>query len=269
MRYHNRMRPRHVAKFVKILLRLTLLILFYPQLGLTQPSAELESLRKDIEVLKQGQLRIQKELEAIKDLLRAREIPPAVQIQDVFLSVDDDPFKGDENARLTLIEFSDYQCPFCARHFREILPQIERDYIKTGKLKYVFRDFPIESIHKEALKSAEAANCAGEQGKYWEMHDRLFANQKALGLKDLPVYAQALGLDLSSFRQCLDSGRQVTEIRKDIADGVKAGVKGTPTFFLGFTEPNDLKVKALSIIRGAQPYTNFREAIERLISTQK
>ena len=102
------------------------------------------------------------------------------------------------------------------------MPQIERDYIKTGRLKYVFRDFPIESIHKEAFKAHEAANCAGEQGKYWEIHDRLFANQRALGLKDLSGYAGALSLDLESFERCLNGGKHAAEIRKDIAAGEEA-----------------------------------------------
>ena len=149
------------------------------------------------------------------------------------------------------------------------MPQIERDYIKTGKVKYVFRNFPIESIHKEAFKAAEAANCAGEQGKYWEMHARLFAHQKALSPKDLSGHAQALGLDMPEFQQCLDSGKHATEIRNDIAEGQKSGVTGTPIFFLGFTDPKNSKVKVLRVIRGAQPYASFREAIDSLLSSQK
>ncbi|MBI4488594.1 MAG: DsbA family protein [Deltaproteobacteria bacterium] len=253
-----------------LLLGPVLLALLVAQAGFAQPgSIELEALRKDIETLKEGQRNLQKELDSIKSLLSGRQTPTQAVTQEVVLSVDDDPFKGDKNARLALIEFSDYQCPFCARHFRQTLPQIERDYIQTGKVKYVFRDFPIESIHPEAFKAAEAANCSGEQGKYWEMHDRLFANQRALGLKDLPLHAQELGLDLPSFQQCLGSGRQASEIRKDMADGMRAGVRGTPTFFFGYTESNDPKVKALKVLTGAQPYAAFREAIENLLSVQK
>jgi protein-disulfide isomerase len=149
------------------------------------------------------------------------------------------------------------------------LPQIEKEYIKTGKVKYVVRDFPLEAIHKDAFKAAEAAHCAGEQGKYWEMHDRLFANQRALGPKDLPQHAQALGLDVSKFQQCLESGKHAARIRKDLEDGRRAGVTGTPGFVLGVTEPNDPKVKVLRVIKGAQPYTSFRDAIESILSSQK
>jgi hypothetical protein len=160
-----------------ILLGLMLLTLFSPHHGSAQPSEELKVLQKEIEALKEGQIAIQQELQEIKSLLRARQAPQLAETQEVVFSIDDDPFRGDRSAKLTLIEFSDYQCPFCARHFREILPQIEREYIKSGKVKYVFRHFPIESIHKEAFKAAEAANCAGEQGKYWEMHAQRFAQR--------------------------------------------------------------------------------------------
>ena len=149
------------------------------------------------------------------------------------------------------------------------MPQIEREYIKTGKLKYVARDFPLESIHPLAFKAAEAAHCAGEQGKYWEMHSRLFENQRALSLKDLPQHAQALGLDAPKFQQCLESGKYASRIRKDLADGQKAGITGTPGFFLGVTEPNDPKVKALRVLKGAQPYASFKDAIDSLLSSQQ
>ncbi|MBI4483393.1 MAG: DsbA family protein [Acidobacteria bacterium] len=222
-----------------------------------------------MEALKEGQIAIEKDLEAIKDFLRGRQAAPPPEPQDVVLSFKDHPFKGDKNAKVAFIEFSDYQCPFCARYFRETLPQIEKDYIQTGKIKYGFRHFPIESIHPEAFKASEAANCAADQGKYWEMHDRLFAHPDALGLKDLSEHAQALKIDLPSFQQCLESGKKATEVRKDIADGMKAGVRGTPTFFLALVEPNESKIKALRMITGAQPYSSFKEAIDSLLSAQK
>jgi protein-disulfide isomerase len=123
-------------------------------------------------------------------------------------------------------------------------------------------------MHKQAFKAAEAANCAAEQGKYWEMHSWIFANPKGLGSEDLSRHAQALGLDLGRFQQCLDSGKQADEIRTDIADGRQAGVRGTPTFFLGLTNPNDSKVIALITLRGAKPFPSFKEAIESLLSSK-
>lgn len=256
-------------KYLWRLLGLILGALLQTQIGFAQSTEDLKALRKEIESLKQGQSVIQKDLEEIKNLLRGRVATPPPEPQNVVLSVKDYPFKGEKNAKITLVEFSDYQCPFCSRHFRDTIPQLEREYISGGKVKYVFRNFPIESIHPQAFKAAEAANCAGEQRKYWEMHDRLFANQNLLGVKDLPNHAKTLGLDLTNFQQCLDSGKHASKIRSDLADGQKAGVQGTPTFFLGLTEPNDVNVKAARIIRGAQPYAAFKAAIDSLLTGQK
>ena len=151
---------------------------------------------------------------------------------------------------------------------RETLPQLEREYIATGKIKYAFRNFPITAIHPLAFKAHEAANCSGEQEKYWEMHDRLYANPTALGPGDLSRHARALTLDLPKFQRCLDSGKHAEKIRADVAEGNLAGVKGTPTFFLGVTRPDDTQITAVRIIRGAQPYAAFKAAIESLLSTK-
>ncbi len=223
-------------------------------------------LSRDIESLKARLEAIQRELDEPKAGLRTRPQGAQQEPRDVTLGVKDAIFKGERTAKLTLIEFSDYQCPFCGRHSRETLPQIVRDYVETGKLRYVFRNFPLETLHPHAFKAAEAAYCAGEQGRYWEMHDRLFANQQALGVPQLSGHAQALGLDLTSFEQCLGSAKYAVKIRKDLADGQTAGVRGTPMFYLGVTESNDGDVKIVHVIRGAQSYPTLREAIERLLT---
>ncbi len=245
-------------------------LLFGATPAFTQPSGELENLRREVEALKEWQGRMQRELQELKSLVggrQARPAAPAAETQSLALSIDGAPFKGETKARLTLIEFSDYQCPFCARHVRETLPQIERDYISTGKVKYVVRDFPIESIHPQAFRGHEAAHCAGEQGRYWEMHARLFANQGAMGPNDLVSHARTLGLNLPVFQQCVESGKYSSGIRKAFAEGQTAGVTGTPTFFLGFTDSDGLKVKAVRMIRGAQPFSVFKEVIDSLLDT--
>jgi protein-disulfide isomerase len=146
---------------------------------------------------------------------------------------------------------------------------MEKEYISTGKVKYVFLDFPLP-FHKQASKAAEAAHCAGEQGKYWEMHDKIFANQKAMEPKDLSEYAKAIGTDVSKFQQCLDSGKYAEAIKKDIAEGQKAGVTGAPSFFLGYADPaKPGTVKATKMLKGAQPYAKFKEAIDSLLLPQK
>jgi len=149
------------------------------------------------------------------------------------------------------------------------VPQLDKDYISTGKVKYIYRDFPLESLHQNAFKAAEAGRCAGEQGKFWEMHGQLFANQQALGPEDLAKYAQTIGLDVSLFKQCLESGHYTEAIRKDIADAQGAGLTGTPSFFLGLTGADGTPVKVLRTIKGAQAYPAFKAAIESLLAGQQ
>jgi protein-disulfide isomerase len=239
-------------------------------LAQTDPTREeLKGLQKQIETLNEAQKAMGKELQEIKALLQGRAGPPNLPPQNVTVSLGNKPSKGDKNAKLTLVEFSDYQCPFCSRSFRDTLRQIEKEYVLTGKLKYILRDFPIESIHKDAFKAAEAANCAGEQGKYWEMHDRLFRNQNQLDAGELPKHAQAIGLSLSVFQQCVDTGKYASEVRKDLEDGRRAGVQGTPTFFLGVQDSDSQSIKILRVIVGAQPYVQFKEAIEWALGQAK
>lgn len=140
--------------------------------------------------------------------------------------------------------------------------------MKPGKVKYVVVDFPLP-FHRNALKAHQAANCANDQGKYWEMHDRLFGNQRTLGEKELSGHAKAVGLDVAAFEECLQSGEHAPEIQKDIAEGRKAGVRGTPSFGLGYTEPESSEVMIVQLIRGAQPYSTFKRAIDALLKAEK
>ncbi len=127
-------------------------------------------------------------------------------------------------------------------------------------------DLPLESIHKLAFKAAEAANCAGEQGKFWEMHDRLFANQRTL--EPWKAHAEAVGLDVSKFEGCLNAGKQAEEIRKDMAEAAKAGVTGTPLFFLAYTDPSSSKIKTVARLSGAQPFAVFKAEIDKLLAAE-
>ncbi len=229
-------------------------------------SPDITALQADVTTLKKELEVVQRELREIKSLLRERLGSPSGGAQSIVLSIGDGPFKGAPDARVTLVEFTDYQCPFCARHQRDTVPRLQEAYIKTGKLKYVVRDFPLESIHPAAVKAAEATHCASEGGKYWEMHERLFANPPALGSDDLVPHAQALGLDSQAFTRCLESGKYATRVRQARAEGERAGVRGTPAFFLGLTEPNGEKITAVTTIRGAQPFARFEEAIEKLLA---
>ena len=170
------------------------------------------------------------------------------------VSVDDDPVIGSPDAPVTIIEFSDFQCPFCERFYTQTLPLIEENYVKTGKVKIVFRDFPLNSIHPQAQKASEAAECAYELGgndAFWKYHNKLFENQDALDVASLKKYAVEIGLDANKFNSCLDSGKKASEVAKDLADGEKAGVTGTPAFFINGR-----------LVEGAQPYANFQKVID-------
>lgn len=236
-----------------------------------QSGGEIENLKKEIETLKKNQREILKELEALKRTiprippLRSGRRPPS----NVVLRVKGNPFKGSGNARVTLIEFSDYQCPFCARHARETLPKLEKEYIHTGKLKYVFRDYPIPQLHPEAPKAHEAANCSGRQNQYWKFHDLLFQDQRSLAVSRLKKFARDLGLDMAKFNRCLDGGEETAEIAADRREGGMAGIRGTPTFFLAYTVPNEDDVKTVGRIMGAQPYDVFKSAIDSLLAIKK
>ena len=174
---------------------------------------------------------------------------PRIQV-----SVDDDPAQGPEAAPITMIEFSDFQCPFCKRT-RPTIAQIMDTY--KGKVRYVFRDFPL-SFHKNAQKDAESAECAGEQGKYWEYNTLLWDKQGSQEVDQLKQYAKEMGLNAGKFNECLDSGKFAKEIEKDAADGAAAGVSGTPAYFI-----NGI------FISGAQPFEKFQEVIDSELALKK
>ena len=180
---------------------------------------------------------------------------PSPTVAVVPVSADDDPGLGPADAGVVIVEFSDFQCFYCARFATETLGQILNTYGKSVRL--VYRDFPLISIHSQAQKAAEAAQCAQEQGKYWEYHDLLFENQQALDIGSLKAYAEQLGLDTDDFDDCLDSGRFASEVAKDLTDGQGYGVTATPTFFINGR-----------LVRGAQPFSVFQALIEEQLAKQ-
>ena len=178
--------------------------------------------------------------------------------QAKFVSVDDDPVLGNANAKVTIIEFGDYQCPSCRLFWREIEPRLKKEYIDTGKVKLVFRDFPIQQIHPEATIAAMAAQCAADQGKYWEYHDRIFRQQDRgsddvvrFKAADLKKWGADIRLDTAVFNACIDSARHQDEVAKDYADGTAAGIQGTPTFFINGR-----------VVGGAQSFPVFKKIID-------
>lgn len=143
-----------------------------------------------------------------------------------------DPVRGDSQSPVTIVEFSDFQCPYCKKFWKDSLPDVLSRYVQTGKARIVYRDFPLMQIHAQAEKAAEAAACAFEQQKFWEFHDAIFENQAALSVANLKTWARRIGLDGGAFDQCLDSGKKRDEVLKDYQDGLALGITGTPSFFV-------------------------------------
>lgn len=233
-------------------------------------SVSYAGVEEDIKEIKKDLSDVKGKLQEIKKLLESSRsqvagTPPAPALTESEASIDDDPILGKKDAPITLIEFSDYQCPFCARFSKETLPQIKKDFIDKGKVRYIFRDYPLSTIHPKAQIAAEAAQCANDEGKYWQMHDLLFDNQKALEKEDLQKYAKEVGLNMNNFNNCLEKAKYFKEVKDDIQAGEKAGVQGTPAFILGKTTKDGV-IKG-KFIKGAHPFQTFKNAIEEMLKS--
>ena len=192
------------------------------------------------------------------------QIPTQPTAPQVFrVSLDDDPVKGNPDAPVTVVEYSDFQCPFCLRFFQQTLPLIEENYIDTGKIKFVYKDLPLDSLHPNARAAHIAAECADEQGKFWEYHDVLFEKQPQwsnLASSELQnkftEFATDMGLQAASFESCMQSPNIADEVNKDTLEAASYGATGTPTFFIGNEEDGFVKLV------GAQPYQTFQAVID-------
>ena len=171
------------------------------------------------------------------------------QVRRYDVPIDDDPIIGPENAPITIIEFSDYECPYCQKWHQETYDKLLETY--PDQVRFVYRDFPLESIHPDAEPAAEAANCANEQNAFWKYHDLLFDRPNGLGREAYIGYASSLGLDTAAFTECLDSGRYKEEVQADLSFAVNLGVQSTPTFF----------INGIPLV-GAQPFEVFQQVID-------
>jgi protein-disulfide isomerase len=252
-------------------MRATVLFLVAALIGTAHPSVaqsvdSITALRRDLDELRREQAATLHELQEIRRLMsdqRAQGGPVSTPE-----TIDGrGPSLGRVSAPITIVEFSDYQCPFCGQFFRETLPLLVAEYVKIGRVRLVYHDFPLSSLHPSALKAAEAARCAGDQQRYWEYHDALFQNQSSLEETKLVQRALMLELDTTAFNRCLKSGHYSNAIKQSIAEGEQAGVDGTPTFFLGTLDPGTTNVRVAHVIQGAKAYAEFKEVIQELIST--
>jgi protein-disulfide isomerase len=221
---------------------------------------EIAALNKDVQIM-QAEL---KDLKSKPSVATAPSAPTPQAVIEKVVSIDDDPIKGDKNAPITIVEFSDYECPFCRRSYENVFSKLDEEYISKGKVRVVFRDFPL-GFHKKAIPAAIAANCAGEQGKYWELHNFLFENPDKLETEAVLNSVEELGLDKGKFEACINDSSKGEEITKDFKDGQNYGVQGTPSYFIGKT--TDGGEITGTLVRGAQPYSVFKEHIDDLLES--
>ena len=194
-----------------------------------------------------------------------RTAPPLLPLPTEPVSLAGAAIKGSPQAKVALVIYSDFECPFCARFANDTWPTLGSKYVGTEKVQAAFRHLPIEQIHSSALKAAEATECAAQQSQFWPMHDVLFKNTKQLGEMALLSYAQQIRLDLPNFRTCLN-GMTTAKIRADAAAASALGITGTPAFFVGAIQP-DGRVKVTERIAGARPIATFEAAIDRALAT--
>jgi len=173
------------------------------------------------------------------------------------------PTQGSAQARYAIVEFSDFECPFCRRHVEQTLPALMEKYVASGQVQYVFADFPL-SFHAKAKAAAVAAHCAGKQNQYWEMHAKLFGNQRKLGPDDLARYAEELQLDLSQFGACTTDPAVTAQVDVGFALGRSVGVSGTPTFLIGRLVAG--KLVDVQLMTGAQPLASFERILAELMA---
>jgi len=230
---------------------------------------EIKALKEEVAALREGQDQMQKDLDEIKKLLQQGSRPAAPSVKPFAprtITLGEIASRGSQDAPVTLIEYSDYDCPFCKRHATTVLPTLIEQYIDTGRLRFVMREYPIDRLHPRAMAASEAVLCAGDQGQYWGMHDAMFADQKANTDEEFLKMAGDLGLDLEAFKACVGGDKFAAKISAHLAEGQGLGVSGTPSFVVGLTDPKDPdKVNLTKFIRGAQPLQAFQSAIDELL----
>ncbi len=227
---------------------------------------DVAALKREIEQLKAQQAEMKKDLDAIKSFLQQLlRQPEDTRLIDASVVIAGEPTKGSPTAKVTLIEVSDYHCPFCRRHMQTTQPQIDTEYVNTGKLQYIFVDYPIEQLHPDAFKAREAANCAGDQGKFWEMHAKLFA-APTKDPSELVAQAREIGLDGEKLRACLDAGTYAKPVRDSVARMAQLGIDSTPTFLVGVTPAPGQPMKIAKVVKGAVPFAEFKKAIDSVLT---
>jgi len=224
--------------------------------------ADVEELKKEVEALKTAQAQLAKQVGG------ARPAPPAPRPLPTSIDLSGTPFRGSASATVALVEYSDYECPYCIRHFTQVMPQIQQTYIDTNKIRYMFKDFPIDELHPQSIRGHVAAHCANEQGKFWSMHDRLFSKAGTHTPEELTKRAVESGLNTSAFTACVAADKYSASIRQSTAFAISLGASGTPFFIVGKFDPTTNQLTPLKTIPGAFPYAQFQQYIDAALANK-
>lgn len=202
------------------------------------------------------------ELRQIRQLLekQGRPAEPA-KPTSIKLDLRNTPMQGSKDAPLTVVEFTDYQCPFCQRFHQQTYGELKKNYIDTGKVRFYSRDLPLDSLHPNATRAAQAARCAGEQGKFWDIREIMSAHPDQLDMNSLLADADQLKLDVPKFKSCVESEKYKNEVQADVLEAMKIGADGTPAFVVGKSTPEGVDGE---MIVGAQPYAMFDMKLKAL-----
>lgn len=235
------------------------------------PQDDIAALRREVQALREQQAQMQRELQAIKNFLQSlmqprpqagNELPGIV---GATVPTAGEPALGAASAKVTVMEVSDYHCPFCRRQTQQTFPQLRSEYIDTGKVRYLFVDYPIAQLHPQAHRAHEAAACAGDQGKFWEMHASLFSQAASKTDDELTAQAKHVGLDMAKFASCLSSGRHAGAIKESVSRMQDLGIAGTPMTLIGVTPAPGQPMKVVKYVYGAKPFSEFKAAIDSLL----
>jgi len=217
---------------------------------------QLSELRKTQGIMK-------KQIDVLTKALISLKTQRSIAHADLNLSKNNYPALGNKNADVAIVEFSDFECPFCRRHENNTLPELKKKYIDNGKVKYLFVDFPL-GFHAHSVSAAVAGACAQNQGKFWQMHNLIFKDQRKLN-KDLYLkLASSLHLNMNKFEQCLTDENVKDKIKNQIELGTSVGVRGTPSFLIGKIKNG--KLTDVQPISGAQPFANFKRVLDKTLA---
>ena len=223
--------------------------------------SEVEQLKKDVEALKASQAQMAKQLGGARPAQQARALPASIDLTDA-------PFKGSPTSTVALVEYSDYECPYCIRHFTQVMPEIQNSYIATNKIRYMFRDFPIDELHPQSIRAHVAAHCAIEQNKFWDMHNRLFTSPGTHTPEALTARAQEIGLNTAAFSACIATDKYSASIRQSTAFAISMGANGTPFFIVGKFDPKTHQLTPIKAIPGAYPFSQFQQIIDAALANK-